>query len=224
MKKSALLLFIGLTISFCFVGCSSKGSISEGKIDYTITFPDFDADEHTFLAILLPKKQVYTFKNNDFHSQVKKAMVEINIISNTETNYFYSDLLFNEKQYFEGTIDQDDLDQFEIEFTDKKDTIAGFNVKQALAHSNEHGTFELWYTEEIAMKNPNWHTPYHKIPGVLLDYTVVQNGVVMHFRATQFHDEVVSETLFEPAKKGTQVELHAFEHELSVLFENFIKP
>lgn len=224
MKKSALLLLIGLIISFCFIGCSSKDGISEGKIDYSITFPDFDADEHTFLAILLPKKQVYSFKNNDFHNQVKKAMVEINIISNTETNYFYSDLLFNEKQYFEGTIDQAALDQFEIEFTDKTDTIAGFNVKQALAHSNEHGTFELWYTEEITMKNPNWHTPYYKIPGVLLDYTLVQNGVTMHFRATQFYNEELDETIFTPSKKGTKVDFQTFQNELSVLFENFLNP
>lgn len=205
-------------------GCSSTGSITEGKIDYAITFPDFNADEHTFLAIMLPKQQTYTFKNNYFHSQVKKAMVEINIISNTETNYFYSDLMFNEKQYFEGTISHDDLKPFDITFTDKTATLAGFNAKQAFAHSNELGTIELWYTEDITMKNPNWHTPYYEVPGVLLEYTVIQNGVTMHFKATTFYDEEINEAIFTPAKEGTQVEFQAFQNELSVLFKNFLTP
>lgn len=219
-NKSIFYFFlIILTLS-----CSSPTRISEGKIDFTITFPEFNADEHTFLAILLPKQQTYTFKDNQFHSQVKKAMVEINIISNSETNYFYSDLMFNEKQYFEGTISQDDLKKFEIEFTDKTDTIAGFNAKQAFAHSNELGTIELWYTEDIVMKNPNWHTPYHEIPGVLLEYTVIQNGVTMHFRARKFYNEEINETIFTPSKKGTKVDFQTFQNELSVLFENFLNP
>lgn len=224
MKKSSLVLWVGLVMLLGLVACSSKGSISEGKIDYSITFPEFSAEDHTFLAMLLPKQQTYTFKNNHFHSQVKKMMVEINIVSNTETNYFYSDLLFNETQYFEGTIIQDDLDKFEIEFTDKKDTIAGFNVKQALAHSNQFGTIELWYTEDITMINPNWHTPYYDVPGVLLDYTVIQNGVTMHFKATKFHDQIIDESIFAPTKKGSQVDFEVFQNELSALFENFLKP
>lgn len=224
MKKSSFILLVGIAISLVFIRCTSIGSITEGTIDYSITFPDFDEEEHTFLAILLPKKQLYTFKNNQFHSQVKKAMVEINIISNSETNYFYSDLMFNEKLYFEGTISQEDLKKFEIEFTDKTDTIAGFNAKQAIAHSNELGTIELWYTEDIAMKNPNWHTPYHEIPGVLLEYTVIQNGVTMHFRARKFYNEKINETIFTPSKKGTKVDFQTFQNELSVLFKNFLSP
>ena len=223
MNKSAIIVLTGIALVFLAIRCSSLEGITEGRIDYTINFPEFDAEEHTFLAILLPKQQVYTFKNNDFHSQVKKAMVEINIISNTEEKYFYSDIMFNEKQYFEGTIDQNNLKKFNIEFTDKTDTIAGFDVKQALAHSNELGTLELWYTEDIAMKNPNWHTPYYEVPGVLLEYTVIQNGVRMHFRVTAFEEEVIDDSLFTPAKKGSEIGFQAFQDQLTELFENFLK-
>lgn len=203
--------------------CSSKGSITEGKIDYAISFPDFDTVEHTFLAILLPKQQTYTFHNNLFHSSVKKAMVEINIISNTEKKYFYSDLKFSKSKFYEGTVAQEDLADFDIEFTDKRAEIAGFKAKHAIAHSNNNGKIELWYTEEIAMQNPNWHTPYSEVPGVLLEYTVINNGITMHFKATSFYDEEVDKTLFIPSKKGEQITFQEFEAELSELFGLFLK-
>jgi len=224
MKKSAYIFLLAILTPLIMVSCSSSDKITEGKISYTITFPEFDAEEHTFLSVLLPKQQVYTFKHNDLHSSVKKAMVEINIITNSERKAFYSDLKFNENKYYEGTISPDDLHHFDIEFTDKTDTIAGFNVKQAFAKSNELGTIELWYTEEIEMSNPNWHTPYHEIPGLLIEYTLIQNGVTMHFKAAEFHDEVIDEAIFTPSRKGTQIEFEAFQNELSELFKNFLKP
>jgi GLPGLI family protein len=222
MKNAVFILTIGTLLTVLIVGCSSNEKKTEGKIEYHISFPEFKAEEHIFLALLLPKKQVFSFKGNHFHSAVKKAMVEINIISNTADEYFYTDLMFNERMYFEGTISQDDLDDFKIEFTDKKDTIAGFNVKQALAKSNEKGVIELWYTEEIAIKNPNWHTPYFEVPGVLLEFTVIENGVTMHFRATKFSEETIDEAIFIPSKKGKQIDFHTFQNQLTELFENFL--
>jgi GLPGLI family protein len=223
MRKLLFNLFGLIVVSSLTTSCNSNNEIKEGVIEFTISFPSFDMNSHPITGMLLPKRQIVSFRGNQFHAQIKKAMVEINAISNTEERYLYSELKFGSPIYFEGTISASDLNKVSIQFTDKRDTIAGFEVKQAFATSNDYGIIELWYTEEITMKDPNWHTPYYEVPGMLLAYTIFENGVAMRFTATSYSSEAIDESLFTPSKQGTSTDFKTFKNELYSVLDNFTK-
>ncbi len=223
MRQLLFTLLGFIVVNSLTTSCNSNNKIEEGVIEFTITFPSFDMESHPITGMLLPKRQIVSFRGNQFHAQIKKAMVEINAISNTEERYLYSELKFGSPIYFEGTISARDLDKVSIEFTDKRDTLAGFEVKQAFATINNFGIIELWYTEEITMKNPNWHTPYYEVPGMLLAYTIFENGVEMRFTATSYSFDTIDESLFTPSKQGTSTDFKTFKNELYSVLDNFTK-
>jgi hypothetical protein len=222
-----LLLLTGFT--FLVTRCSSSNKYNSGVIEYEISFPDFKAEEHPLTAAFLPKKQVVTFDGNKMHSQIKKAVFELNVITDSEKEAFYSDYLFNERRHFIGQGEElssmrSANQGFRVQFTDKTDTLLGFKIHQAIATSNENEVFELWYTKQISMTNPNWFNPYYEVPGMLMRYTIEQNGVKMKFEAKSFSTEKPDLALFNPTQEGTRIDYTSFTNELTELFHNLIQP
>jgi hypothetical protein len=222
-----LLLLTGFT--FLVTRCTSSNTYSSGIIEYEISFPDFNAEEHPLTAAFLPKKQVVSFAGNQMHSQIKKAVFELNVITDSENRRFYSDYLFNERKHFVGQ--GDELSSmlsankgFRVQLTDITDTLLGFTIHQAIATSNENEVFELWYTKQIVMTNPNWFNPYHEVPGMLMRYTIEQNGVKMKFEAKSFSSVKPEAELFNPTQEGTKIDYTSFTNELTELFHNLIQP
>ena len=87
---------------------------------------------------------------------------------------------------------------FQIKYIDGIDTIAQALCKRILidfgAAKNESYIFA--YTDEIALKSPNWCTPYRDIEGVLLDYRIENYGMNMRLRATSIRSEEVDDSEF----------------------------
>lgn len=207
MKKN-LRLFSWLILAITVISCSEEGAfkkhITEGVIVYDVTYPELDSDN--LMLEMLPNEMKMTFKDDKFKSQLKTGagIVEMTVIANGEQKLLHNMIkLFSDRYVL--TLDEDDalkftnvIPPFQINYIDGVDTIAQAVCNRILidfgAAKNESYIFA--FTDEIALKSPNWCTPYHEIEVVLLDYRVENYGMNMRLRATSISSEEVDDSEF----------------------------
>lgn len=65
--------------------------------------------------------------------------------------------------------------------------IAGYKCKKAVVTvaAKDPYTFDVYYTTDIALTDPNWCTPFKDIPGTLMEYQIEKFNVVMKFTAKE---------------------------------------
>ena len=80
---------------------------------------------------------------------------------------------------------------------------------------------EIWYTDRIELKNPNWFGPFSDIPGVLLRYELVQNGVRMRLNALSVQAGKVDPAKFEVKQDFEKVPPTVLQHELAEVLGTF---
>lgn len=57
--------------------------------------------------------------------------------------------------------------------------------------NNPVDDYIVWHTDQIALTKSNWCNPFHKIDGVLMEYMIQSNGLVMRLKATEIiHDTI----------------------------------
>ena len=207
MKKNLRLfswLILAITVISCSEGGAFKKHITEGVIVYDVTYPELDSDN--LMLEMLPNEMKMTFKDDKFKSQLKTGagIVEMTVIANGEQKLLHNMIkLFNDRYVL--TLDEDDalkftnvIPPFQINYIDGVDTIAQAVCNRILidfgAAKNESYIFA--FTDEIALKSPNWCTPYHEIEVVLLDYRVENYGMNMRLRATSISSEEVDDSEF----------------------------
>jgi len=207
LKKNLRLfswLILAITVISCSEGGAFKKHITEGVIVYDVTYPELDSDN--LMLEMLPNEMKMTFKDDKFKSQLKTGagIVEMTVIANGEQKLLHNMVkLFSDRYVL--TLDEDDalkftnvIPSFQINYIDGVDTIAQAVCNRILidfgAAKNESYIFA--FTDEIALKSPNWCTPYHEIEVVLLDYRVENYGMNMRLRATSISSEEVDDSEF----------------------------
>jgi GLPGLI family protein len=85
--------------------------------------------------------------------------------------------------------------EYEIKQTEEKREIAGYPCKKADIKSKD-GDFSVWYTEDIAVRNSNWDSPFKGIHGFLMEFAMVQNGMNMKLAAKKVSEEKVDDSMF----------------------------
>lgn len=177
--------------------------------------------------MMLPKKQSYRFNEDWIATKIKKATFDLNVLAKQSKDFFFSDFKFNDKKYM--LIDDNDginsfldnLPDYNIEHTEEKDTMLGLKIQKVHIFVNGEKT-EAWFTEDISIDNPNWFTPFKKVPGVLMKYVINQFGVRMEFKATSF-EALEEDYEFSYNEEGELTSSNAYQNELKELFENLIK-
>lgn len=208
MKKVCPLFLV--VVMFVICSCSNNGKqttskISEGIIEYDITYPKMDKDD-IFIMGMMPKEMKMKFKNNNTIGELKTGSGVFTtkfITDNNKRSLFHYLKLVNKKYGVE-------LDSVEIQknfsknfsdmklvFSNETKVIAGYNCKRADAiFDNPDRNFSIYYTEEIAISEPNWCTPFHEIKGVLMEYTIIQFNFEMRLVARQILQEDLSDDEF----------------------------
>jgi len=66
----------------------------------------------------------------------------------------------------------DAMSGIEIRKTNRTEVICGFNCKNAEVTfpSDRKKVYQIWYTNEINVRNPNNATPFSEIDGVLMSF------------------------------------------------------
>jgi hypothetical protein len=202
--------------------------IRAGEIIYEVDYPSIDKEKNTLTYMLLPKKQRFIFNQNQLAMVINKAMFEMQITMSTDQSYFHSYYNLDQPKYMylENTLTKELVNSFpkyEIEYTDEEDTLLGFTIKKAWASHPEIGRKEVWYTNDIELKHPNWYNPYRDLDGVLMQYSILQFGVIMEFKAHNFQPSNDVNASIELDKSGEKMDFKPFYKELDELFKTMMK-
>lgn len=222
-------IFFNISFFFLFLLCScdsTTNSVKEGIITYAIDYPE--SKDNFFLYHVLPKELKTSFKNNKMELKIKKANMENTLIIDSKNQEIAT--YYNYGEVFRSELTPQDIQQiinshpkYKITFTNKKDTLIGFDIKLATAINPEKPKekIELWYTDDIKFKNSNWFNGFEEIPGVLLKYSIIQYGLKMEFKATKFENVTISDSIVSKDRPGKKIPHELYDKKIIELFDSF---
>jgi len=177
--------------------------ISEGQITYGLEYPQFEEDN--IFTSMFPREMTFKFKDNNTKNELKTSMAVFStclLANNSEKTVTHLVRIAN--KYSGLVMDSVEImdeygkkpDDMTIVPTDSTKVIAGYTCKHARVKFANDPTkdFDIFYTEEIGIKDPNWCTPFHEVKGVLMEATVNKFNIDMHMiarsvEAVDFPDE-----------------------------------
>ena len=205
MKR--FLLFSVTVLMFSFWSCtfttqSKEASDTEGVIEYNIKYLD-DPNEYAIITFL-PNTMTYAFKGNKSVQKVEGWGGVFKMIGIADSKKgtvialmkIIADKYMQKSKITENSIGYDPIDSLKITYTGDTKKIAGYVCKEAVAEADGQ-KYTLYYTNDIAIKNPNWNTPFKNIDGVLLEYQIKLFGINTRITATKVENVPVEDDVFD---------------------------
>jgi hypothetical protein len=224
MKHIIIVLLIALSAGAC---SPEKRAVTEGRVVYSIEYPD--RKDNFFLYSILPKEMELNFKDGKMESRIHKANLRNVLLVDCNKKQVGAYFSYGADQW-NVTLTPTDVTnmiaeqkKYTIRFLPDRDTMAGFNVKKALATAVEDpkDKITLWYTNEIMLKNPNWYNPFKEVPGVLLAYSIDRFGTRMVFKAVRFEEVEIKDEQLKMREKGASIRYRDYNQKLGDLFQTF---
>ena len=221
MRFFSLVTSVFLLPTLIVGSCTNmEPAVSEGIITYDISYPRPIEDK--WMEKLMPKEMEMQFKNNNINTELSfgLGMIKIGYITNTEDKKLHQMLKFMRKrnvshrnaEEVEELLSQ--VPNHKIELLADTKTIAGFLCHKAVVKvesTSDPYIYDLWYTKEIKIKEPNWFTQFKSIPGVLMEYRLEKFNVIMHFTAIDVENSKINDTKFEIPEKYKEISVDAME-------------
>jgi len=202
IMKKRIYLFIAFVVLIGFQNeiYAQKG-LSEGKVIYTITYPDMEMDPQ--MVAMMPTESVVFFKGAMSRTDLSMGMgISSSSIMNSKTGEIVAltDMM-GSKSAMKMTTDelkksknQNKTPDPVITITNETKEIAGYKCKKAIV-KNADNTQEIYYTDEInsiSAATLDWK----EIKGFPMEYSIDQNGLKMKFAAKSVTPEKVADTIF----------------------------
>lgn len=207
-------LIIALIAALICYSCKSRGGrhINEGEIHYNI---DYIGNFGTMPKDILPKTLVVSFKKDKILYEMSTPFGNSGImnLSNPDEDIYDTYLsLFTIKLLYEARPGEifpgfETMDSMIITKTSKTSVICGYDCKNAAITfpSNSKKVYDIWYTDEINLKNPNTATPYRSIDGVLMSFYFMIGDAVLHFDAETVYRKDIPDSMFQRRQKYMKV-------------------
>ncbi len=209
------------------VNCKRKpqGEAAEGEIKFKISYSQEKVGGYS--TSFLPKEMTMQFSNNMVKSTIAGGLgffVLVNV-SNLKSYQHTTWLKFIDKKYiYEGGKKESPccfgmLADMQLEYTDKTKEITGLLCNHAIAsfRNNEIEPFDIWYTEELGIANPNSNSPFNDIPGVLLEFNTLMGNANMHMIATSHNFQKIPPKRFLAPENYRSVTKNEIERILEAL-------
>lgn len=204
MRKSSIFFLSIFTLIIIVSGCNhnKENYISEGIIEFDAVAVDKDNS----MAAFAPSKMTVKFKNNCTRADVSAGMglLKMAVVFDEEKRTMIEMVkLFNNK--FVNVLDSNGVKKENSSFppyklieTKDKKTIAGYVCKRAIvSFMDSTAKFDIFYTDDIDIKNPNWSNQFHAVSGVLMEYQVKRHGLEMRFTAKSVTKSEIEDNSFE---------------------------
>ena len=197
------LILIAVIIAITGYACREKGGkyIDQGEIHYNI---DYRGNLGAVPKEVLPQNLVVSFKKDKIlFEMLGIGNSGIQNLANPEKDIYDTYFsLFTRKVYYAAEKGElfpgfETMNEMVIKKTSKTAVICGFNCKNAEIRfsSNTDKISEIWYTNEIKVKNPNAGTPFNQIDGILMSFFFFMGQTELHFDAeTVYKKELTDET------------------------------
>jgi GLPGLI family protein len=204
------LLFIAVLIVAINYSCREKGGkyISEGEIYYNI---EYIGSTSSFSKDLMPKNLVVSFKNDKILFEIMAPVGSSGIMNlvNPDQNIYDTYIsLFGTKYYYAGKPGElhpgfEAMAGMELKKTKKTTVICGYNCNNAEVTfpSDRSKIYNIWYTDEIKVKNSNMSTPFNGVDGVLMSFFFFLGKSEMRFEAETVYKKDIPDKYFERRPK-----------------------
>ena len=204
MKKAFLVALVGAFSIVAWSGCGNTDEkfVSEGVITYDAAV----VDQSNPMAGMAPSKMTITFKNNKSAAEMSAGMglFSTTFISDPETKTLTQLVKLLNKKFslVQNQVDiQKENDEYPVEVTELKETkmIAGYNCNKAhvKVKDDDSTEYDIYYTKDLNIQNPNFANPFHMIDGVLMEYQMKKFGLEMKFTAKTIAKDDVDDAIFE---------------------------
>jgi hypothetical protein len=206
-------LFIVAIFAMTGYSCKKRGGkyIDQGEIHYSIDYIDYAG---VIPKNVLPQNLVVSFKKDKIlFEMIGMGNSGILNLSNPEKGIFDTYFTFVTLKYFYAAEPGELNPGFEgmkgmvIKKTTKTTVICGFNCKNAEVTfpADKEKKYEIWYTNEIKIKNPNATTPFNQIDGVLMSFFFFLGPAELQFYAENVYPKDVPDQTFERRDKFIRV-------------------
>ncbi len=207
-------MFIAVIFAMTGFSCKEHGGryLKQGEIHYNI---DYIGDFGPVPKEVMPKNLIVSFKNNKILFEMISTFGNSGILNLANPDEGILDTyfsLFTLKYFYplqpgEQFPGLEAMNGIKIRKTDKRSVICGYNCKNAEITLPATGdkVFEIWYTNEIDIKNPNTATPYSEIDGVLMSFFFFLGPAELHFEAETVYKKEIPDRTFERREKFTRV-------------------
>jgi hypothetical protein len=200
------MLFIAAAFAMTGYSCKEKGgkNIRQGEIHYNI---DYVGNVGGLPKEALPKDLVVSFKDDKTLFEMISPFGNSGIVNlaNPEKKIYDTYFsLFTIKYFYTAQPGEmfpcfDAMAEMEIHKTSKTSVICGFNCKNAEATfaSDKNKIIDIWYTNEIDVKDSNAATPFNEIDGVLMSFFFLLGPTELHFTAETVYNKEIPDETFE---------------------------
>lgn len=204
MKKPLLIAFASCLYILGLTNCSSTDEkfISEGAIEYDAAV----VDQSHPMATLAPSKMTIKFKDNKSCAEMSAGMglFSTSFISDPEKKTLTQLVKLLNKKFSlilnEAAVKKEnEAYPYTIIPTKETKIIAGYKCSKAHVKTNDElgYEFDVYYTKDLNIKNPNFANPFSTLDGVLMEYQMKKFGLEMKFTAKTVKNEDVEESCFE---------------------------
>jgi GLPGLI family protein len=182
--------YIPIVIALCllaFTRCKLDNKSEEGIIIYDIAYQQEEA-MNPIAASVMPSKMELKFRKNDYKITIEGFMglFSLSNIYNVKSNRNITLLKFWDKKYKyvgmpgESSVLFGDRRNLHIQYCHDTKVIAGLLCHKAMVKDNtRNNKWNIFYTNQIKIKNPNQTTPYELLKGVLMDFQLTYHHLNM---------------------------------------------
>ena len=175
---------------------------TEGKIVYTITYPDMEMDNQ--MASMMPTEQVVFVKGMMTRTEFSMGMgMNSSSIMNGKTGDMIAltDMMGTKSAVkisadeIKKASDKSKSGNLKVTLSSETKVIAGFTCKKAVVTGDKGVTLDIYYTDKINSKLAGM-SDYKEIKGFPMEYAVEQSGIKMKFSAKSVTQEKVADDKF----------------------------
>jgi hypothetical protein len=227
VPKSLVKYLILCLLSLSLANCKRKPpkELASGKIEFRITY---DKDEvGGYSSSVLPRQMTMEFSGNMVRNTIEGGLGFFSLVNITDLKTYQHTtwLKFIDKKYiYEGDKRESPccfgmLSGMKLNYTDRTKEIAGLECRHVLASFPDNGieSFDIWYTEDIDIDNPNSNSPFNDIQGVLLEFNTLMGNANMHMIATRYNAQKIPQKQFQLPKNYRPVSKAEIERILETL-------
>ena len=232
MVKTLLKILLISLIVLTLIQCQSKKVKQQkgGEIIYEISYPCLEKNEKSLL-FFLPKKMIMTFSNdqykNEFVFPTKSS--SLGLINNShKKNAILLFGLGNNKKY--TIMDSSNVDFLLKDLPKYNKTIVSSQEmffldkpcnKIKIKSLQNDSTYEIITLKDLKIKNVNWCTPFYMINDVIMEYSLDQYGMEMHFKAVSIKNISLSDDFLQLEKKYTFSNMKQYLKEIKAMLSIF---
>lgn len=212
--RFSYVLAIAVIFALASFSCKEHGGkhINQGEIHYNI---DYIGSFGPMPKEVLPKNLVVSFKDNKILFEMISSFGNSGILnlSNPDKGIYDTYFsLFTLKYYYPVKSGElfpgfEEMSGMTLKKTSKTSIICGYNCKnvEITIPDQKDKVFQVWYTTEIDVENPNTATPYNEIDGVLMSFFFILGPAELHFEAETVYKKEIPDELFERRDKFMRV-------------------